>query len=205
MDKKLDLYLQTMESELGALEAEQRNSELREMRQHIEAIVARLVEGGLSESEAVEAAIAQFGAAREVGRELQTASARGESLGRVVIAVLGAGAVFLGFGSLPAMLFESVLNLNSELFPLLMTALAGFAAGAFAGYVAPLRGGRAVLWTFGTMCLLLVTVIAFIAVQANTLSLWSWGLVSLTALMASLWQGAIYGARRAQSRDLTLT
>ena len=55
MNKKLETYLQTLEGELGSLEAEQRASELREMRQHIEAIIMRLMEGGLSEKEAIEA------------------------------------------------------------------------------------------------------------------------------------------------------
>ena len=86
MDKKLDLYLQTLEIELGSLETEQRASELREMRQHIEAIVARLIEGGLSEGEAAEAAIEQFDAARNVGRELKRVSRERDSWWRIVLA-----------------------------------------------------------------------------------------------------------------------
>ena len=208
MDKRLENYLQKVETELGALEAEQRASELREMRHHIEAIVARLVEGGLSESEATEAAIAQFGAARKVGRELQTAGVQNESPVRAAAAVLGVFVVYvwLGDSSMPLIqAAQDALGMAAWIIPVLMGALASFATGVFAGFIAPKRGGRAALWTFGTSGLLLVA-LAFVALRAVKPVGYSELLVNLVALLAQMvvmWFGADFGARHAQNRDLT--
>lgn len=88
MHNGLDKYLQAIAHELRKLEPEQRESELREIRAHLEAMIVRLMEGGLSADEATEAAIAQFGSARKVGRGLMRARLKHESIGRVVAAPL---------------------------------------------------------------------------------------------------------------------
>ena len=213
MDKRLESYLHTVETELGGFGAEQRASELREMRQHIEAIVARLVEGGLSESEATEAAIAQFGAARQVGRELQTASFQNESPVRAMAAVLGVVVIYVGLGSLSPPLFQATqdaLGMAAWLIPVLMGALASFAAGAFAGFIAPKRGGRAALWTFGSGGLFLVS-LAFVGLRSlhgNTTMEYLSFLINVTYLiaqMAVIWLGATITTHRAQRLNLTLT
>ncbi len=60
MNNALDKYLQALATELRDLPPGQREENLREMRAHLEAITARLVEGGLGEEEATEAALAQL-------------------------------------------------------------------------------------------------------------------------------------------------
>ena len=108
MSNGLNKYLQAVAHELRGLEPEQRESELREMRGHLEAIVARLMEGGLSEEEAVEAACAQFGAARKVGRELEKAGAGREPWWRIVLAPLAGMACFAAFVNVQAPLFDAL-------------------------------------------------------------------------------------------------
>ena len=206
MDKRLDLYLQTVERELGGLETEQREGELREMRQHIEAIVTRLVEGGLNESEAIEAAIAQFGAARQIGRELQTARAGRESLGRVMLAVLGAGVVYIGFGSLSPMLFQSAqgtIGVAVWLIPLVVAALVSFGAGAFAGFIAPYQGARATLWTFGVINMVVFTTLQLMG-AGNHFGIYVWlaCMASLAVQLLVMAQGAVFGARYTQYQRL---
>lgn len=74
MDSRIDKYLQTVESQLRDLSQEQREEEVREMRQHLEALASRLVEGGASEAAAIQSAIEQFGPPRQVGRSVRWAS-----------------------------------------------------------------------------------------------------------------------------------
>lgn len=95
MNKRLDSYLQKLDYELRLLPEERRAEELREIRQHLEAIVTRLMEGGLSEEEATEAATAQFGAARAVGHELVRVVPMTESPTRLLAASVGAVTCYL--------------------------------------------------------------------------------------------------------------
>ncbi len=69
----LDHYLETMEGRLKRLTPAQRQEEIQEVRQHLEALVAGHRVAGLSEDEAIEAAIRQFGHAEQVGQELSQA------------------------------------------------------------------------------------------------------------------------------------
>ena len=212
MDSKIETYLQTMESELGALEAEQRDSELREMRQHIEAIVARLVEGGLSQSEAVEAAIAQFGAARKVGRELQTARVKGESLVQTTKAVGSASLCFF----VPYLFCSALQSWSPErtyLIQVMVFSIACLAVGKVAATLAPHTGKRAVLWVFGFL-FALEPLEEFL----NEIPYWLRGsgpgwiqfilhdwrndLIPVLILLL-MWLGATINSRRAQSRSLT--
>ena len=100
MNKKLDNYLQKLDYELRLLPAERRGEELREIRQHLEAIVARLMEGGISEEEATEAATSQFGRAREVGQELVKVVPMTESPVRLLAASVCAIACYLSLNLL---------------------------------------------------------------------------------------------------------
>ena len=203
MDKKLESYLQTVELELGNLETEQRDSELREMRQHLEAIVARLVEGGLSEREAIEAAIAQFGSARNIGDELSQITALKESRVRVVAAVLTAMATYViivitGIIASPK-LFQIATDLGWEtnlgwgqawLIPLSVGFVAAFVAGIVADTIAPYRGKHATLWTFGSVLGLIYIQVFF------TQGLIFLDCAALLVTMLALWIGPCVGVRR---------
>jgi uncharacterized membrane protein len=71
---QLDYYLEIIEGRLKGLPPAQRQEEMREIRQHLEALVAGHRIAGLSEDEAVAAAIRQFGHAEQIGQELSQAS-----------------------------------------------------------------------------------------------------------------------------------
>lgn len=68
---RLDQYLATITARMKTVPAEQRDQEVEEMRQHLEALVAGHSALGRSEDAAVEAAIRQFGRAEQVGRGLE--------------------------------------------------------------------------------------------------------------------------------------
>lgn len=72
-NSELEHYLETIEARLKGLPSAQRQEEVREIRQHLEALVAGHRIAGLGEDEAVEAAIRQFGHAEQVGQELSKA------------------------------------------------------------------------------------------------------------------------------------
>lgn len=67
---RLDQYIETIHARLKSLPAAQRDEEVREIRQHLDALVAGHRAAGLGEDEAVHVAIRQFGHAEQVGREL---------------------------------------------------------------------------------------------------------------------------------------
>lgn len=100
MNKRLDKYLQNLDHELRLLPEDRREEELREIRQHLEAIVARLMDGGISEEEAVEAATAQFGEARAVGHDLVKVVPMTESPVRLLAASLCAVTCYLSLSVL---------------------------------------------------------------------------------------------------------
>ena len=77
MHPHLESYLRRVENQLKNLSVEQRAEELRELGQHLQALVQEGQESGLSQSEAVQAALAQFGPYRRVGRELNKAGSNG--------------------------------------------------------------------------------------------------------------------------------
>ena len=82
MHSLLETYLSEVAGHLGALPAKRRAEELREMRAHLEnaALVSR--ELGQTEDEAAANAVAQFGAARDLGENVVWAWRRGEMLNR---------------------------------------------------------------------------------------------------------------------------
>ena len=100
MNKRLDPYLQKLDHELRPLPEDRREEELREIRQHLEAIVTRLMEGGLSEEEAVEAATSQFGEAHAVGHELVKVVPMAESPVRLLAASVCAVTCYLSLNLL---------------------------------------------------------------------------------------------------------
>lgn len=160
MDKRLETYLQTVESELGEMREARREAELREMRQHLEAIVARLIEGGLSEAEATEAALSQFGEARQVGRELEKVGTRKESLLQMAVAPLG-GVLCYVISSIGMSVIDEFLRgtfIRSGIVPegvewryhgpvgiFLMCWPVALASGAVSGFISPRWGGRLLL------------------------------------------------------------
>ncbi len=73
-NSQLDAYIETIESRLNGLPPARRQEEMQEIRQHLEALAAGHRIAGLSEDEAVEAAVRQFGHAEQVGQELSKAS-----------------------------------------------------------------------------------------------------------------------------------
>jgi len=75
-NSQLDHYLATIEGRLKRLPLARRQEEMQEIRQHLEALAAGHRIAGLSEDEAVAAAIRQFGHAEQVGQELDKASPR---------------------------------------------------------------------------------------------------------------------------------
>lgn len=178
MDNELDKYLQSLAHELRRLPQERREEELREIRQHLEAIVARLMEGGLSEQEAVEATIAQFGAARTVGHELVRVAPRSESRQRTLAAGVCAVTCYLSlnllllvyrdlFAFLLPSLSPSERVLSQFLFSLTRFMYSGNAlvffitpliAGMVFRYIAPRHSGKA-FWLFGGVTCLLMTLI----------------------------------------------
>lgn len=70
---RLEQYLTTIDAGLQTLPAARRAEELREIRQHLEALVAGHMARGAAEADAVEAAIRQFGHAEKIGRGLEAA------------------------------------------------------------------------------------------------------------------------------------
>ena len=66
-------YFDKVNANLWRLPAEQRDEELRELRQHLELLIEAQHARGLGESAAVDAALRQFGQAEQVGRQLQRA------------------------------------------------------------------------------------------------------------------------------------
>ena len=68
---RLEQYLMTIAARMKTAPAKQRDEEVEEMRQHLEALVAGHIAQGRGEDAAVEAAIRQFGRAEQVGRGLE--------------------------------------------------------------------------------------------------------------------------------------
>lgn len=82
MHSLLDTYLEEVAAHLSALPPAQRTEELREMRTHLENAVIVGQEMGRTEDEAIQAAVAQYGAADVVGQEVTAAWRREQKLNR---------------------------------------------------------------------------------------------------------------------------
>ena len=199
MNEGLPKYLEVLSHELRDLPEQRREEELCEVRQHLEAIVARLMDGGLSETEAVEAATAQFGAARKVGRELKMAGKKGEPWWRAWAGAVGAGVLYLAANfyaiAVTARMVTSARLGSPEFYlalwiPQAVFVIAPLVSGFLAARVSPERGGRALLWLCGGTCGL---VFACLGLGLNE---WrSFAQVSVTLLL--LWLGSWAGARGA--------
>lgn len=197
MDKRLSKYLQTVESELRGLPEQQREAELREMRGHLEAIVARLMEGGASEAEAVEAAIAQFGAARKLGRELQRASQTRETWQQIVLAPLIGMACGVAVSFVPLYEALSYVVLPEPLRLAWYFAAqwpAALSAGAVAGMISPRWGGRLMLLLLSVHFLNMKLLLLSIAEVNNSV------LFLLLSSYSGVFLGSRYASRRAQRR-----
>lgn len=73
---RIERYIATLGARLRSLSSAQRDEELSEVRQHLDALVAGHRARGLSEEEAVEAALHQFGHAEQIGQQLHRAWAQ---------------------------------------------------------------------------------------------------------------------------------
>ena len=71
---QLERYVETIALRLKSLPPAQRDEEVQEIRQHLDALIAAHRGAGLSEDEAVKLAIQQFGHAKHVGEELREVS-----------------------------------------------------------------------------------------------------------------------------------
>lgn len=93
---QLDHYLATLDGRLKRLTPARRQEEMQEIRQHLEALAAGHRIAGLSEDEAAEAAIHQFGHAEQVGQELGKASQkqRIRSLWLILIYIVTVALIF---------------------------------------------------------------------------------------------------------------
>ncbi|HEY0738491.1 MAG TPA: permease prefix domain 1-containing protein, partial [Herpetosiphonaceae bacterium] len=65
-------YITPLNTRLRSLPQAQREDDLREVRQHLEALVAGHVMRGMSEADAIDAALRQFGRAEQIGKDLAT-------------------------------------------------------------------------------------------------------------------------------------
>ena len=73
---QLDAYINTLGSRLKALNPLQREEEMREVRQHLEALTLWHLQQGKNQDEAVELAIKQFGRAEQIGSAINKVPAQ---------------------------------------------------------------------------------------------------------------------------------
>ena len=111
MHKQLEDYLSTFAARLGKLPGAQRDEELREIRQHLELLVASYRQQGKSEEEAVGLAISQFGRAEKIGRELGQVSRKSERVHAFASAAITFTTMFVAYG------FFSLMNDKPTDFP----------------------------------------------------------------------------------------
>ena len=215
MDKKLETYLQTVESELGEMREARREAELREMRQHLEAIIARLTEGGLSREEATEAAIAQFGEARQVGRELEKVGSRKESLLRIVAAPLGGALCYAVLCPARSVLDDFISSLtgatnmqigvtawhHGPIGVFLLIWPVAIASGAVSGLVSPRWGGKLLLGLVGLL-LVLIGVGTWFSSPMTSRLLWSGAVLPahVLGICSGIFLGARWASRLSQKR-----
>ena len=70
MRSRLEVYLNKMEIRLSSLPSDQRESDIAELRQHLESMVAAFKELNYTEDDAVMLAIEQFGRSKTVAAKL---------------------------------------------------------------------------------------------------------------------------------------
>ena len=92
MHEQLEEYLNAFALRLNKFSAAQREDQLREIRQHLEALVASHRKSGKSEEEAISLAIAQFGRAEKIGRDLNSSVSK-STMGRTATSLFAHWAV----------------------------------------------------------------------------------------------------------------
>jgi len=97
-NEQLDRYVNTLSARLKKVPPAERNEELREIRQHLEALIAGYIAQGRSEEAATAEAIGQFGRADRLGRELGGAWARRQVRRLWPLVVVYVSMVLLIFG-----------------------------------------------------------------------------------------------------------
>lgn len=70
LESSIEEYLEEVTQQLGSLPAERREEELREMRQHLDETVVNSRKQGLSEEQAVAAALTRFGTPKEAAESV---------------------------------------------------------------------------------------------------------------------------------------
>jgi hypothetical protein len=144
MNSTIERYLADLCSRLRALPAPRRDEEMAEVRQHLEAAAATFAAAGMDPQEAEAEAVRRFGDARTVRAGLVRAWRRENGAGTdtlaafavVLFALVGLNrvAVPVGPGNYPGLYAEA------------WNVLSWVLAGVLAGWFAPKRAFRAVLW-----------------------------------------------------------
>ena len=149
MHSQLEQYLKTVEQNLHALPAEERDNELNEIRSHIESLVEAHREIGNTEEEAVARTLAQFGRAQKLGKDLTQAHQSG---GKPQLLLL-AGAVTFNYiggmlaGMATSSLFRMPLTLSLSLIALwyLRGMVTTFSVGWLTGALVPRQAVKGTL------------------------------------------------------------
>jgi hypothetical protein len=121
MNPQLEAYLKRIEGHLKGLTRSEKEGEIREIAGHLNILIADGMESGLTESEAVEAAILRFGVPAEIGRDIVEASGGqkmgllhgiliGAVIGMAVLTAVGLASPGHGFGSPAERLSEVALG-----------------------------------------------------------------------------------------------
>ncbi len=113
MHSLLEEYLAEVERNLAPLPSARRNDELRELREHLLYAVAASRQQGLSEDDAVRAALEQFGAPENIGSEVVSVWRRGERR-ESLRSFFGAAICMTVLSSLGITLISKVVNMKSE-------------------------------------------------------------------------------------------
>lgn len=203
MNQSLSKYLQSVAHELRALGPQKREEELREVKQHLESLMARAIESGASEEEAARSAIAQFGSARKIGRKLRRASQKRESawrvlaapmcgmVGQFVLIILLMGGMMLvdamlGFG--PERIFQGYQShILLDIGFTILLHLTPVGGGILAGRLAP----QSAVWSTPMMC-------AAFFVGSSLVFPFGHSLFSLLSIAIPIFIGAVIGSRWAR-------
>ncbi len=164
----VETYLARLDRELKSLPETERDIARRELRQHMDALIAAYVETGMSDTEATHAALAQFGDARKIGGGLRREWRLSNPLSfgnDVVVATLWALAAHfatwccavLAYLTVPYPAFNLALGMAFCFF-------GPVTAGVLAETRAPKRGLQAIAWAFAANTLFTVSSMMYMCI-----------------------------------------
>jgi len=189
MHEQLEDYLSKIEKQLAALPAEQREEELREIRSHLQQMIAENIARGDVADEAIAQALEQFGPAGKLGRDLKVAKPipwydRGRPLLAAIVAYTVLACIYGPFcsfvdasGILLPSVFHTLWLYNT------VVIFSAFVSGWVAEIVAPQKAilPLAILY-FGIQGFILFTTIPLIPFHLMTLMFTFVGLASFTGV-----------------------